>query len=91
MRDLSAAILLACTAGITFYVADLIVPINRPSINMRWGVMLIAVHIALVGSIYGAFAVGLETGVAWRPYGKALNGLAALWAGIWLNRAMMRR
>lgn len=75
MSDAGGFILLTCTGLTMFYVADLVLPLNRPAIRMRWAIQMLSLGILSVAVIYGAFALSVETGAAVRPWAKAAAGV----------------
>ena len=90
MSDAGGFILLACTGLTMFYVADLVLPVNTPSIRMRWAIQLLSIGILSVAIIYGAFALSVETGVAVRPWAKAAAGVSMLVSARLFVKALAR-
>lgn len=90
MSDAGGFILLACTGLTMFYVADLVLPVNTPSIRMRWAIQLLSIGILSVAIIYGAFALSLETGMAVRPWAKAAAGVSMLVSARLFVKALAR-
>ena len=90
MSDAGGFILLGCTGLTMFYVADLVLPINTPSIRMRWGIQALSLGILSVAAIYGAFALSVDTGMAVRPWAKLSSGLAMLTSARLFIKALAR-
>ena len=90
MSDAGGFILLACTGLTMFYVADLVLPVNTPSIRMRWAIQALSIGILSVAIIYGAFALSVETGIAVRPWAKAAAGVSMLVSARLFVKALAR-
>lgn len=90
MSDAGGLILLGCTGLTMFYVADLVLPVNTPSIRMRWGIQALSLGILSVAVIYGAFALSVETGAAVRPWAKLSSGVAMLVSARLFVKALAR-
>lgn len=90
MSNEGGFVLLTCTAFTMFYVADLVLPINTPSIRMRWAIQMLSLGILSVAAIYGAFALSAETGAAVRPWAKTASGASMLVSARLFVKALAR-
>lgn len=90
MSDAGGFILLGCAGFTMFYVADLVLPINTPSVRMRWGIQALSLGILSVAVIYGAFALSVDTGTAVRPWAKAAAGVSMLVSARLFIKALAR-
>lgn len=90
MSDLGGAVLLGTTGMLLWYVGDLVLPLNRPSIRLRWAVFALAGGVLAVAGIYGSFAYSVEVGSAARPWLKLVAGFLMGGSALLFRKAVSR-
>ena len=88
MTDIGGAILCASTVAIVVMISEAIAPVNDPSMWARRAALSFAIAVGGIAAIYLGFALSVEIGMAWRPYGKIVSGIGALGFAYCTRKAM---